>query len=79
MTEKGITTHPLSAAWLALGRRMAAAGGAFAALVSLFFDAPVWVASLRGVLTWIALRVIVRVAAHAQLASIGDDEAPPTK
>jgi hypothetical protein len=79
MTDKDITAHPLSAAWLALGRRLAVAGGASAALLSLFFDAPVWVASLRGGLTWLALRAIVRLTAHAQLASIGDDEPPPSK
>jgi hypothetical protein len=76
MTEKPITAHPLPAAWLALGRRAAVAGGSLAALLSLYFDTPVWVASLRGALTWIALRVIVRLTAHAQLASIGPDEPP---
>jgi hypothetical protein len=77
VTEKPITAHPLSAAWLALGRRAAVAGGALAALVSLYFDTPVWVASLRGALAWVALRVLVRLTAHAQLASIGRDERPP--
>ncbi|MCC7011045.1 MAG: hypothetical protein IT454_00670 [Planctomycetes bacterium] len=78
MTDSPITAHPLSAAWLALGRRLAAAGGALAALVSLFFEAPVWVASLRGALAWIAVRVLVRLCAHALLASIGPPEPPAT-
>jgi hypothetical protein len=76
MTDTRITTHPLTAAWLALGRRAAVAGGASAALVSLLFDAPVWTATLRGAAAWLALCVIVRVTAHAQLASIGDEERP---
>lgn len=79
MTDRPITAHPLAAAWLAFGRRAAVAGGALAALVSLFFDTPVWVASLRGALAWIAIRVLVRLCAHAQLASIGSDEAPARK
>lgn len=70
MTDSPITAHSLPAAWLAFGRRAAVAGGALAALVSLFFDAPVWVASLRGALAWLVLRVLVRLCAHAQLASI---------
>ena len=75
MTDTGITAHPIADAWLAFGRRAAVAGGALAALVSLFFDAPVWVASLRGALAWLAVRALARLCAHAQLASIGPDEA----
>lgn len=78
MTDTRITTHPLTAAWLALGSRASVAGGAFAALVSLCFDAPVWAATLRGAAAWLALRVIVRVTAHAQLASIEGEERPPS-
>lgn len=77
MTDTPITEHPLSAAWLAIGRRLAVAGGSLAALISLFFDAPVWVASLRGALAWLAVRVLVRLCAHAQLASIGPTSPPP--
>jgi hypothetical protein len=72
-----MTAHPLALAWLAFGRRAAVAGGALAALVSLFFDAPVWVASLRGALVWVAVRVLVRLCAHAQLASLGSEPTPP--
>jgi hypothetical protein len=79
VTEKPITAHPLSAAWLALGRRAAVAGGSLAALGSLHFDTPVWGASLRGGLTWLALRALVRLTAHAQLASIGRDDPPEPK
>lgn len=77
MSDRGIRAHPLSAAWLAIGRRAAVAGGALAALLSLWFDAPVWVASLRGALAWLALQALVRVTAAAQLASIGDEQPPP--
>jgi hypothetical protein len=78
MTDTRITAHPLTAAWLALGRRVAVAGGAFAALLSLYFDAPVWVATLRGAVAWLVLRGIVRVTAHAQLASMDREEPPPS-
>lgn len=74
MTDRPITAHPLAVAWLAFGRRIAAAGGALAALVSLFFDTPVWVASLRGALAWLALRVLVSLLAHVQVASIGTED-----
>jgi hypothetical protein len=77
MSDRGITAHPLAVAWLALGRRAAVAGGALAALVSLWFHTPVWVASLRGALAWLVLRVLVRLTAEAQLASIGDEPESP--
>jgi hypothetical protein len=73
MTEKPITAHPLAAAWLAFGRRLAVAGAALAALLSLFTDTPVWVASLRGALAWLAITAVVRLCAHLQLASIGPE------
>jgi hypothetical protein len=78
MTDTRITAHPLTAAWLAFGRRVAVAGGAFAALLSLCFDAPVWIATLRGAVAWLVLRGIVRVTAHAQLASMDREEPPPS-
>lgn len=77
MTDKPITVHPLSAVWLALGGRAAAAAGAFCALLSLFFDAPVWVASLRGAAVWFVLRWLVRLSARAAEATL-DEEPPPT-
>ena len=73
MTDRPITAHPLAAAWLALGRRLAVAGGALAALFSLFFDTPVWVASLRGALAWLAITAVVRLCAHLQVASVGSE------
>lgn len=80
MTDKSLTAHPLAAAWLAFGGRCAAAGGAFCALLSLWFDAPVWVASLRGAAVWLALRWLIRLSAHLALASIGPEpSAAPTK
>jgi hypothetical protein len=74
VTDKPITAFPLAVAWIAFGRRLAAAGGALAALVSLFFDTPVWVASLRGAAAWLTLRLLVRLLAHLQVASIGSDD-----
>ncbi|MBM3986367.1 MAG: hypothetical protein FJ294_00225 [Planctomycetes bacterium] len=73
MTEKPITAHPLAAAWTALGRRLAVAGAALAALLSLLTDTPVWVASLRGALTWFAITAVVRLCARLQVASIGPE------
>jgi len=67
MTDSSITAHSLAALWLALGRRLAVAAGALAALVSLFADAPVWVAALRGTLTLAAVLATVR-AGRALLA-----------
>jgi hypothetical protein len=75
MTDRPITAHPLAAAWLAVGRRLAVAGGALAALLSLFFDTPVWVASLRGALAWVAILALVRLCAHLQVASVGSEPA----
>jgi hypothetical protein len=74
MADTPITVHPLSASWLALGGRCAAAGGALCALLSLWFDAPVWVASLRGAALWLALRWLVRLTASAALATLDSDE-----
>jgi hypothetical protein len=49
MTDTPITEHPLSPLrGSPSGDALALAGGSLAALISLFFDAPVWVASLRG-------------------------------
>ena len=55
MADTGITAQSLSANWLALGKRVAAAAGALAALLSLFNDTPLWVASLRGTVVWVCV------------------------
>ena len=62
MADRAITAHPLGLAWLALAKRVAVAGGALAALVSLIYDAPPWVACARGALTWLALVLLARVS-----------------
>lgn len=48
--------------WLALTHRLAAMGGALAALTALLFEAPVHVASLRGGLTWLGVLTVGRGA-----------------
>lgn len=70
MVDRAITAHPLAAAWLGLSRRVAVAAGALAALVSLIFDTPVWVASLRGAGTWFAVLVLAHVSRSALVASL---------
>jgi hypothetical protein len=62
MVDRGITAHPVASGLAALGRRVAVASGALAALVSLLVDAPPWVASARGAATALAVLVTVRVA-----------------
>jgi hypothetical protein len=47
-------------AWLSLGNRLAVASGAAVGLGSLLVDAPVWVASLRGAGTVVAVLVVAR-------------------
>lgn len=76
MADKLITAHPLSAACLAFGGRCATAGGALCALLSLYFDAPVWVASLRGAAVWLVLRWLVRATAKSAVASLATELEP---
>lgn len=67
------TDGPLEEAWLSFGRNLAVCAGALIALVSLLLHRPVWVATLRGALTfagaWIvvlAARVVLRATSHAK-------------
>lgn len=76
MADKLITAHPLSAACLAFGGRCATAGGALCALLSLYFDAPVWVASLRGAAVWLVLRWLVSATARSAVASLAAEPQP---
>ena len=76
MVDRAITAHPLGIAWLALAKRIAVAAGALAALVSLIYDTPLWVASLRGALTWLALVVLARVSRTLLVMSL---RSAPTK
>jgi hypothetical protein len=62
MVDRAITAHSIERGLAALGRRIAVAAGALAALVSLLVDAPVWVASARGGVTAICVLLVVRVA-----------------
>ncbi|MEM9382766.1 MAG: hypothetical protein AAGB93_22625 [Planctomycetota bacterium] len=50
---------PLVQAWLASGRQLAVTVGSTVALVSLFADAPVRIASLRGAIAWGAVLALV--------------------
>jgi hypothetical protein len=52
-------------AWRSFGSRLAVAAGALVALLSLLFDAPLSLASLRGAATVIVLRVTVALGARA--------------
>ena len=55
----------LENAWLSLGKRIAAGGGCFVAVLALLFDAPPFAAALRGGATWFALSVATRLGAIA--------------
>ena len=54
-----MTVHSVELAWLSLGKRIAVASGAAVGLGSLLVDAPVWVASLRGAGTVLAVLFVV--------------------
>jgi hypothetical protein len=75
MVDTGITAQRLSATWLALGRRTAAAAGASAALVSLIYDTPLWVASLRGTLVWVSVLVLARAGRAWVVRSLPEGQA----
>lgn len=79
MSDKLNTAHPLFLACLAFGGRLATAGGALCALLSLHFDAPVWVASLRGAAVWLVLRWLVRATASSAVASLATQPQPAPK
>ena len=79
MADSPITVHSASVRLTALGRRLAVLGGASAALVSLFHDAPAWVASLRGLAAFLAVVLVTRWAARWlswSLAGDGHDTTP---
>jgi len=64
MTDRGSGVLSLDPAWHALASRSCVVIAALVALVSLFEDTPVWVASLRG----LAAFLVVRWAARTGLA-----------
>jgi hypothetical protein len=63
----------LQSAWRPLARRVAVAGGCFAALVSLLNHVPVSVASMRGAAAFVVLLVIARLGLAALSASLAAD------
>lgn len=65
MVDSQAPAHSLALAWVSLGRRIAAASGALAALVALLQDVNLWMASLRGGATCLAVLVLVRLARAA--------------
>ena len=67
MVDTESTAQPVVPALYALGRRVAVGSGALVALVSLLVRTPVWVASVRGAGTMLAVLLVLRLAA----ASLG--------
>lgn len=65
----------LNPAWTALGRCLAAASGALIALVSLLQHVPVWVASLRGGLAWLAMTLALKLGLSALERALAGDAA----
>ena len=67
--EKTSAESSLHAIWRALAQRSAVVVGAGTALASLLVHTPVWVACLRGMAAWLAVRLLMR-AAEAVLATV---------
>lgn len=85
MVDSGITANSLADAWTGFGRRIAVAAAALIGLVSLLAHAPVWLASLRGAATFVALAATARLARlaleyadHSEPLS-DDEELPETE
>ncbi len=55
-----MTVPSVEIAWLSIGKRIAVASGAAVGLGSLLVNAPVWVASLRGAATVVAVLLVAR-------------------
>jgi len=60
MTDTGSGAFSLHPAWHALATRLAVAAATLVAIVSLTQHTPIWVASLRGALTFVAARLVAR-------------------
>lgn len=56
--DSSLGPRPLVLAWRASGLRLAVAAGASVALLSLFGDTPVRIASLRGAIAWAAVLAV---------------------
>ena len=74
MVDKSTGEIRLQPALPALGRCAAVFGGALIALLSLLQHTPVWVASLRGGLTWFVLAWVSRLGMDA-LAKVFEADA----
>ena len=61
MSDTAPGVVPIKSLWIAFGRRAATAAGAITALTSLLSHTPVWVASMRGALAWLAVLALTRV------------------
>jgi len=74
-----VTVHPASSrareSAAELGRRCAAAGALVVALVALLRHAPVWLASLQGAATLVALLLVARLGSAALARAIDADHA----
>lgn len=55
----------LESVWRELGRTLAVAAGALTAFCSLMFHVPVWVASMRGAIVFVALSLVNRASSAA--------------
>lgn len=60
MTDSRSRTESLEETWSALGRSLAVAAGALAAFLSLLHHVPVWIASLRGAISFFAVALVCR-------------------
>ncbi len=65
MVDTRNTVNSMVFAWLVLGRRLAVAAGAAVALIALCNDVNLWVASLRGGITCLAVLFVSKYAARA--------------
>lgn len=65
MVDEAIPARLFCAHWLAFGRRLAAGAGALVALISLLVHVPLFVASLRGAGTALALLAVVHLGRRA--------------
>ncbi len=78
MADSRRTERPLDQTWLAFARLAAVGAGALTATVSLLSDVSPLVASGRGALTWLGIRILARISA-ALLAWAGKHTVPHQK
>lgn len=73
--DSAIGPGPLVQAWLASGRQLAVTAGSSVALISLFSDAPLRIASLRGAGAWAAVLALTSVGSWLAPRVFQDQEA----